>query len=216
VAISFVQAVSASAASVSGLSGIQAGDLMVVFAYANTTSVPTMSGTGFTVIVGGAGTQQACNSGYKIAAGGETTAGTFTNATAVVVMVYRGCNTSAPIGVASAIAAASSTILTYQSTPNFQDPTNSWVLGFGGARSATTGMNTEPTGGTPTLTLRTSQLTISGCDAPCAGATFYNSETVTISPTSRSQALTMEIKAIVAVQVLPELIKQPMTPGRSR
>jgi hypothetical protein len=66
----------------------------------------------------------------------------------------------------------------------------SWIAGFGGARTATAGMD----GSTTLLTNRTSQTTVNGLDSG-TGLTSYAGETLNFTTSSRWFGITVEILA---------------------
>ena len=208
-AITRTQNVSAAANNVA-ITSTSNGDVIVVWAYfAGTATIPTLPG-GFTSIVGTAGVQQGARLGYKVSTGGDTTSGTWTNATHVVCLVYSGCNTLSPFGTTPTINAGNSASLGYLATTLTITNGTSIHLGFGGASGATAGMNGTPTGTAPNFTNRASQATrINGCDT-AATATNLSAQTLAVTTSGRWQTATIELKALP--DVLPELILQPMTP----
>jgi hypothetical protein len=189
-AIARTQNVSATANNVA-ITSTAAGDIIVVWAYfAGTATIPTLPG-GFTSLVGTAGTQQAARLGYKISTGGDTTSGTWTNATQVVCQVYSG---AAGFGTTPTITAGNGTALTY-SAVTLQDASGaSWVLGFGGAASATAGMNGTPTGTAPNLGTRTNQVKANGLDTGAGISSNLTVQTLTVTTTGRWQTVTIELK----------------------
>jgi hypothetical protein len=109
----------------------QADDLIIAFAFRDgSTTRPTLP-SGWTNIRDDAGTTCSARLAFRIAANNSTVSGTWTNATSVIFLVYRGA-LSTPIGNA-AIATGSSTTVTYNTVGV---STNNWVLGFAGHRSA--------------------------------------------------------------------------------
>jgi hypothetical protein len=190
VAISRTQAVSATANNVA-IASCAAGDIIVVWSYfAGTATIPTLA-AGFTNIVATAGTQQAARLAYKVAVGGETSSGTWTNATQVVCMVYRGAS---GFGATPTIAAANSTSISMPAVTLQDTSGGSVILGFAGAASATAGMNSNPTGGTVALTNRANQVKAAGLDS-AATAANYTAQTLTVTTSGRVQSVTIELKA---------------------
>lgn len=186
------QAVSATANNVA-ITSVTAGFYIIVWAYfAGTATIPTLPG-GFTSIVGTAGTQQAARLGYKIATGGETNSGTWTNATQVVCMVYSGAN---GFGATPTIAAANSASISMPAVTLQNTNGESIILGFAGAASATAGMNNTPTGGTVALTSRTNVVKAAGLDS-AATAANYTAQTLTVTTSGRVQSVTIELKPVI-------------------
>lgn len=192
-AITRTQAVSAAANNVA-ITSTAANDVIVVFAYfAGTATIPSLPG-GFTSLVGTAGTAQAARLGYKVSSGGDTTSGTWTNATHVVCLVYSGAKTTgSPFGTTPTITAGNGTTLTYAAgTLTVSNGTSVW-LGFGGASGATAGMNGTPTGTAPNFTNRANQPTrINGLDT-AATASNLTAQTLAVTTTGRWATTTVEL-----------------------
>jgi hypothetical protein len=143
-ALSFVGA-SSGVASASLPSGWQAGDLAVVFAYRDGNNTAPTLPTGWTDIISGGANTNSERVGYRVLQAGDTGTGTWTNATSVVCLVYRGQRGSAPIG-ASAQNGGNSTTVNYPALTLQDTSGNSWVAGFAGHRSTDTALETPPTG----------------------------------------------------------------------
>ena len=109
----------------------QADDVIIAFAFRDgSTTRPTLPAD-WTPIRDDPGTTCSARLAYRIAVDGTTTSGTWTNATSVIFVVYRGAF-STPIGNAS-FSSGSSTTVTYNALTTGQ---NSWAIGFAGHRSA--------------------------------------------------------------------------------
>ena len=90
-----------------------AGDLAVVWAYRDgSTTAPTLPAGWTNINSSGANTNSA-RIGYRILVGGDTTTGTWTNATEVLVHVYRGHGVTAQLAPNSAMTSGSSTTVSY-------------------------------------------------------------------------------------------------------
>jgi hypothetical protein len=140
-AISFIgQATGTTSAT---LPAFNAGDFAIVFAFnAGSTTAPTTP-TGWTNILAPAGANTcSMKLGFRILQTGDTTTGTWTNATLVVVHVYRGVTA---IG-GSASASGASTTVSYPALTMQAAQGTSWVAGFAGHRSVDTALETPPTG----------------------------------------------------------------------
>jgi surface protein len=125
------------------------GDILVVFAFRDgSTTAPTLP-SGWTNINNAGANTSAQRNGFRISDGTITTTGTWTNATSVIVLVYRG------VGQVSANATASTAAST---TVNY--PANgTWVglsrlVAVAGHRSIDTALDTPP----GSLTLRANVL----------------------------------------------------------
>lgn len=192
-AISRIQNVSANATNVA-ITSATANDIIVVWAYNSSAATAITLASGFTNIVNGTGTQQAAYLAYKVSVGGETTSGTWTNATQVVCLVFRGCNTTTPFGTTPTITAGNSASLTYGPTTLTVTGGTSVHIGFGGGKAMTAGMNGTPTGTAPNLTVRTNQTLCNGLDT-AATATNLSTQTLTVTTSGRWQTVAIELKA---------------------
>lgn len=191
-AITRKQNVSAATTSVA-ITSTAANDIIVVWAYSISTTIPTLP-AGFTNIVGTAGTQQSGRLGYKVSTGGDTTSGTWTNASNVVCLVYSGQSLTTPFGTTPTLGAGNGTALSYSAVTLLDLSGNSVVLGFGGAKAATAGMNGSPTGTAPNFTTRTNQTTVNGMDTAATG-TNLSAQTLNVTTTGRWHTVTVELRA---------------------
>lgn len=142
-AISFVD--SATGVSSASIPSHLDGDLVLVFAYRDGNTTPPSLASGFTNIASSGGNTNSSRISYAISDGTLTTTGTFTNATSVVVLVYRGVEPSSPIGGYGKGGAASTTI-SFPTVSMSQADGSSWVVGFAGHRSTNTSLETPPSG----------------------------------------------------------------------
>lgn len=122
-----------------------AGDVFVAYGFRDgSNSTPTLP-AGWTqlqtVVTNSAGSMFA----YKVAVTNAETSGTWTNATGLIVNVYRGVDTTAPIGV-SGVATAASSIVSYPAITLTNATGTSWVVGMAAHRSVDTSLETPPTG----------------------------------------------------------------------
>lgn len=121
----------------------QAGDLILAFAfYDGITSVPTQP-TGWTSIAGsGSGAVGAsARLAYKIAASSGEISETWTSATTVIFLVYRGVETANIIGLESVFTGASTTVV-YNTNGFWQGLSR--IVAFAGHRSTNTALGTPP------------------------------------------------------------------------
>lgn len=183
---------SAQASSVA-ISTPHVGDLIVVFAYANTvTNIPSLP-AGYTSITTLNPTGNAMRIGCKLSDGTETTSGTWTNATQISVIVFRG----AELGTGGSFNTgnASSATLSYNALTGvtafkIQDG-SSWAAGFGGAKAATAGMNGNITG----MTNETSAVKVNALDTEGGVTTFA---VATLGVTGSGQWITVTIEILSA------------------
>lgn len=124
----------------------QAGDLIVAFAYRDgSTTAPSQPAGWATVDFGGSNTNSS-RLAWKRAASSSETAGTWTNATGVVFLVYR-ADTGQTINVGNNGAiGGSSTTITYPALTIAGTTGGSRVVAFAGHRSVNTALETPPSG----------------------------------------------------------------------
>jgi hypothetical protein len=136
-AVSYVNQAQAGSATVTLPTGIQAGDYIIIFAFRNTTTAPSLP-AGFTNITNGSANVCAYRIFFKIATGSESgTTVTATNANAMQAVVYRGV---ASIGgnASTTNAAATSVTVPAIAESKFTTPSASdWVVGFAGSKQTT-------------------------------------------------------------------------------
>ena len=125
----------------------QAGDLILAFAFRDgSTTLPTIP-TGWTSIGSSSANTCAARVAYKVAASSSETTGTWTSATTVIFLVYRGVQVWSGIATNDTVAAGSSTIVTYNANGFWQGLSR--LVAFAGHRSTDTALGTAP--GTLTL-----------------------------------------------------------------
>lgn len=119
--------------SISGYT-IQKGDYMLVFAHRTATTAPSLP-AGFTNIANGSGNSNSYRVGYKVCAGTETGSGTWTNATTVIMVVYRGV---ASIGGSTFATKATNTSATIGAVTMIGTNAKSWGVAWAGHGNTTT------------------------------------------------------------------------------
>jgi hypothetical protein len=176
-------------------------DLEVDFAYrSGSTTHPTLptsggGGGGYTAVDCGTGANGNSHCmAYRFLNGTETTTGTFTNATDLLVYVYRGANigTTGFFG-GHATGSGASTTIAYN-TITLSSPGGSgtsWVLGFACGASAT---NVDVAPGAMTLRSGT---TLTNCAASdtAGGVSSWATTNVTVSPTGDWRSEVVELQA---------------------
>lgn len=142
-AISFIDQASAASNTVTLPTTVTVGDFILIFAYANSAVSPTLP-AGYTSISSQFANSNGFRSGYKFAAGGDSS-GTWTNATEIISVIYRGVR-GIGTGAGSSTNAAS-TSAAFVGIGTFTDTSGkSWAVSYGGSAQSTS-MST-PTGGT--------------------------------------------------------------------
>lgn len=120
------------------VSGVSAGDIMLVTAHRDGSTTPPTLAAGFTTLDGATGANtNSHRTAYKVCAGGETTSGTWTNATSVVVsIIHATAGETIAIGAHSPNGGASTSIGWLALTLTVTDGSSIVVL-HGAHRSAT-------------------------------------------------------------------------------
>lgn len=115
------------------------GDVAVCYAFRDgSTTNPTIPGTFQTITNTSDGTTCSASIGWRRLVEGDTTTGTWTNATRVVVVVYRGCEPFiTPIGGGANNAGTTNTV-NYAAVTMTRGDGTSWVVGLVGHRSIDT------------------------------------------------------------------------------
>lgn len=159
----------------------QAGDLLLVFAFRNAATAPSLPAGGWVSLCTASGGSTSVRVGYLIAAGAGTASGTWTNATSVMSHVYRSSagNMPAP-GACTHDNGAASTSLVYPSISLTKSDHSSWVA-RAAMSSAGTNIQTAPTG----YTLRSNNTAVP------ESASFDSNGRITATSVAASSALTI-------------------------
>lgn len=205
-AISFIT--TAKNASGGTITGIQAGDLVIVYSFrSGSNSTPTLP-IGWTsintVVTNSAGSLCA----YQLAVTTSLITGTFTNATNTIFSVYRGANQTTPIG-GSAVVTNVGTTVSYGALTMSVTDGSSWVYGGGGHRSTNTTIDVAPTG----MTNRDSQITTGevGVHDTNAGVSSWSLTTESVGGTSSGWGCyTTEIIAVSTPSITAGVSTLPM------
>lgn len=174
-----------------------AGDLIIVFAHRDGSTVAPTLATGFTSAGSSGANTNSAILGAKVAAGTETGPGTWLNATSVSWAIYR--HVSA-LGTAVAAGAQSATMSYTGLTLGVTDGT-SWVAGFGGHRSATNVGAVNP----GTLVAQASANDVAVFDTN-GGVTSFATGTASVSATSGWRTYTVELKQSTACPCFPTIM----------
>ena len=121
------------------LPAFNSGDIAICFAFrdGNTTN-PTITATFSTITDTSDGTSCSASIGWRRLVVGDTTTGTWTNASRVVVVVYRGCEPFiTPVGGGANGANTNNTVV-YTTLSMTRGDGTSWVVGLVGHRSTDT------------------------------------------------------------------------------
>lgn len=192
--VSYVGANAAAATSVT-IPAHQVGDLILIFAYrdgSNTSpTTPTAGGTVPTWInISSVGSNtNSTNFRYAVATSTTTTSGTWTNATEILCMVYRGASIGANGGTGGA-----STTISYPAITLQRQDNSSWVVGIAGHRTATN-VEVAPSGMTNRISTGTE---LAGHDSD-GTRTNWTAQSVTVNASSgwRSSVVELRDKTVV-------------------
>jgi len=125
----------------------QAGDLILAFAFRDGSTSPPTQPAGWTTLSSSGANVCSFRSAYKVAASNSETTGTWTNATTVIFLVFRGVQVWSGINLNVSARGGSGTVVTYN--PNGFWQGLSRLIAFAGHRSTDTALETPP--GTLTL-----------------------------------------------------------------
>ena len=169
------------------------GDLLVAFAYRDrNASAPSLAAGWTDINSSGGGNANSSRLAYRIATGADSGAG-WSNATEVVVQVYRG-QSIAPIGVNGANNGKSTTVI-YPALSLSVTNGTSWVIGFAGHRSINTNLQNAPTGMTQRATRVDTAAEVAGHDTN-GGVSSWSAQNVSVGGTSSGwMTRTLEIKS---------------------
>lgn len=143
-AVTFISAVANITTSVT-LGTHAAGDLLLAFASREGNATPPDLPAGWTNVVAGGDASVSSRIGYKIAASGSETSGTWTNAQALAVHVYRGQSGITPVGANSSFISAGTSVDYPALSLQVMDGT-SWVVAFAGHAWGSTATFNAPSG----------------------------------------------------------------------
>lgn len=193
--ISFVGAQGAAGTTVT-IPAHQVGDMILIFAYRDgSNTAPTTPSPGGTVPTwtaissAGASTNSA-NFRYAVATTTTTTSGTWTNATEIICLVYRGTKRVGANGAAT----GASTIISYPALTLQRTDGSSWVVGCAGHRTATN-VELAPTG----MTNRVSSGTEAAGHDTNGVVSSWVLRTVTVNANSGWRGVTVELRDATVV-----------------
>ncbi len=179
----------------------EAGDLLVMFAYATLSpSPPSVPGSWSTWSTGGGVNNARSVGGYKVATTDSETSGDWAGASHLVCHVYRGQRVAGAIGGTAAGGASSGTTVTYPALTMTDAGGTSLVVGFAGRYYSNSILERPPVGMTNRVNFMLPVPTgeVSGHDTDDAVAA-WTAGAVAVGGTSGPwRALTLEIRAETA------------------
>ena len=188
--VSFVGAQGAAATTVT-IPAHQVGDLILIFAYRDgSNTVPTAPTAGGTVptwtqIGSSGGNTNSSRFHHATATATNTTSGTWTNATELICLVYRGATVGASVGGSG----AATTTVNYPALSLQRADNTSWVVGVAGHRTAT---NVELAPGA--MVNRASSGTEAAGHDTNATVTTWASTNVTVNASSAYRSWVVELR----------------------
>jgi hypothetical protein len=141
-------AASAGNASITIPGSYQAGDLLVIYAFNDSTTTPPTAVSGWTSLGTSGAASCASITAWKVAGSNSEVSGTWTGATSIASAVYRGqaTNKTPIIGVnAGAYNSNTGSALLYQPDDPLTCPSSSWIVAFAAIKSINTNIATAPT-----------------------------------------------------------------------
>jgi len=210
-AISFVGAATGTTSAT--LPSFNSGDCAVVFAFRDGSTTNPSVPAGWTNLTNTLdGSTCSVSIGWRRLLVGDTTTGTWTNASIIAVQVYRGCEPFiAPFLLGGTAQGTVNTSVAMQTfTLNRTDAT-SWVAGFVGHRSVDTDLNTAWTGMTSRQNPVNATAEMASQDTNGA-VSSWSTQTRSIGGTASGWiSYTIEVRALQA-QTPGELILPPFAP----
>jgi hypothetical protein len=173
------------------------GDVILVFSHRDgSTAAPTLA-TGYTSVSAAGANTNAARLAYKYSDGTETTSGTWTNASSVAAVVYRGVDPHFPIG-GWAVGGGASVTLSFTGFSLWAQNSSSWVAGFAGHRTATNVGTNAPSG----MTTQSSATDVAVFDTGAAVNT-WSTQTAAVSANSGWRTYAVEIRTAPAADSPP-------------
>ena len=151
-----------------------AGDLFVAFASRENNETPPDLPSGWTNIYDGGDSYSAFRCAYKVAASSSETSGTWTNAYAMTLHVYRGVHATTPVGDFDNYPSGGSTLSYPALTLDVSDGT-SWVVLFGSHNWGDGSTLDAPSGYTNRSNAEGTQHTVGGHDSNGGVASYAGS-----------------------------------------
>lgn len=201
-AISRIGATSVNGATVAALPTHASGDVLVALAYRTGFAVaPTVPGT-WTTVTGssGAANNNAAVMAWHLCTSSSESIPTFTNATQVIVVCYRGVHNTVPFGAAATAGSATANDLQYPALTLTNTSGSSWILGGVAIRSGNVAavVGAAPTGMTNVTTVVDpggSTLGSAGFHDSNTGKTAWTLVTVAQGSTTGHRQITAELLA---------------------
>ena len=194
------------------LPAFQSGDCALVFAFRDgSTTNPTVP-AGWTNLTNTQdGTTCSISVGWRRLVNSDTTTGTWTNASRVSVVIYRGCEPFiAPFVLKAATAGTTNTAVTMTTVSMTRSNGTSWIVGSIGHRSVDTDLGTAWTG--MTNRQNAADATAETCQQDTnAGVSSWSSQSRNIGGTASGWVSQMVVLALPA-QNPPETLASPMLP----
>lgn len=144
-AIAFVSSTTQAASSITSMPSHSTGNILIMWAFNNTSTTGPSIPAGWTSVGVNAGTLCASTIAYKVAASGAETSGTWTNATDLECHVYSGQAAVTPV-VNQGAQTGSSASISYSGVVTLASSGNEWIIRFCGITSNNAGVSSVPAG----------------------------------------------------------------------
>lgn len=142
-AISFIGGAATEATTITIPAGHRNGDIIIIFAFRAAVTAPTLA-SGYTNLGTSSSGLSSHRVGYKIARSAAETSGTWTNASGLVCLVYRGIATNRTPIIYGTVTTGTGTTVTYPTKALTQSGT-SWMVGMAATKATTSTLETPPT-----------------------------------------------------------------------
>lgn len=197
------------------LPSFQSGDIAIAFAFRDgSTTNPTIA-SGWTNLTNTTdGTLCSISVGWRRLINSDTATGTWTNASRMVVLVYRGCEPFiTPCTLKTASAGTTNTV-TYATATMTRSDGTSWICAFCGHRSIDTTIETAPSGMTNRQDGVDATAEAAGHDTN-GGVASWTSTNVTITGTALGwQTHLVELLALPTQSPADVTVAPPVPQGR--
>jgi len=193
------------------LPAFNSGDCALVFAFRDGSTTNPSLPAGWTNLTGVQdGTSCSIRVGWRRLVVGDTTTGTWTNASRTSVVIYRGCEPFIdPFVLKAATTGTTNSAVTMTTVSMTRSDGTSWVVGSIGHRSTDTDLGTAWTG--MTNRQNAADATAETCQQDtAAGVASWSSQSRNIGGTGSGWISQMVEVLALPAQVPPEIIASPM------
>lgn len=174
-----------------------AGDVLFAFAFRDGNATAPTLPAGWVNIATRAGTTCSGRLAYQVATAPGTVSGTWTNATSLIIQVYRGCDSVDPIGATASNAGTTANTVNFAALTLENTSGSSWVGAYVGHRSTAPNLAIPPTGFTNRTLVTDATDEAAGHDSN-GGLTSFAGETVNVGGGSTQGWVTFSYEMLAA------------------